>query len=189
MTEPAPRPDQEAVGHRVAGNPLERLLARFEGLARRMARRRGLAGDDVDEVLQDVRIRVWKARGTDENPDALGTSYLMRVVTTAVIDHIRKRQRSRTVTLSEVSETAMPDAMRVAADDGSEREAIAARLARALATLPDNRRLAVQLHLDGYARDDIAHLTGWTEAKVRNLLYRGLDDLRGALRDGGDADA
>ncbi len=155
-----------------------------------MAQRRGLKGDDVDEVLQDVRIRVWKARGTDENPDALGTSYLMRVVTTAVIDHIRRRQRSRTVTLSEVSENAaVPEAMRVAPDDGSDREAIAARLASALATLPDNRRLAVQLHLDGYTRDDIAQLTGWTEAKVRNLLYRGLDDLRGALRDGDHADA
>lgn len=181
MTEPAPRPDQEPVGHRVAGNPLERLLARFEGLARRMARRRGLEGDEVDEVLQDVRIRVWKARGTDENPDALGTSYLMRVVTTAVIDHIRTRQRSRTVTLSEMSDATVPDAMRVPPEDSSEREALAARLADALATIADNRRLAVQLHLDGYSRDDIAQLTGWTEAKVRNLLYRGLDDLRAAL--------
>lgn len=167
---------------RSGAGPLDRLFARFEGLARRMARQRGLAGDDVDDVLQDVRIRLWKARGGDENLDALGASYLMKVVTTAVIDHRRRRQRERTVTLVDTTESeAVPAALHVAPDDGSDREAAAHRLAQALAILPENRRLAVQLHLDGYTRDDIGRLTGWSEAKVRNLLYRGLDDLRAAF--------
>ena len=29
---------------------------------------------------------------------------------------------------------------------------------------------------------EIAELLAWSEAKVRNLVYRGLDDLRDALR-------
>ena len=38
--------------------------------------------------------------------------------------------------------------------------------------------MVVRLHLAGYHRDEIARLLNWTEAKTRNLLYRGLADLR-----------
>jgi RNA polymerase sigma-70 factor (ECF subfamily) len=37
------------------------------------------------------------------------------------------------------------------------------------------------MHLAGYERHEIAELLGWTEAKTRNLLYRGLADLRQVL--------
>jgi RNA polymerase sigma-70 factor (ECF subfamily) len=37
------------------------------------------------------------------------------------------------------------------------------------------------MHLAGYPRQEIADLLGWSEAKTRNLLYRGLDDLRSRL--------
>jgi RNA polymerase sigma-70 factor (ECF subfamily) len=37
------------------------------------------------------------------------------------------------------------------------------------------------MHLAGYPREEIARLMGWTEAKTRNLLYRGLADLRERL--------
>jgi RNA polymerase sigma-70 factor (ECF subfamily) len=37
------------------------------------------------------------------------------------------------------------------------------------------------MHLAGYAREEIAQLLGWSEAKTRNLLYRGLADLRERL--------
>jgi RNA polymerase sigma-70 factor (ECF subfamily) len=37
------------------------------------------------------------------------------------------------------------------------------------------------MYLAGYTREDIAELMGWSEAKTRNLVYRGLDDLRRAL--------
>jgi RNA polymerase sigma-70 factor (ECF subfamily) len=37
------------------------------------------------------------------------------------------------------------------------------------------------MHLSGYDRDDIARALGWSEGKTRNLLYRGLDDVRRRL--------
>lgn len=37
------------------------------------------------------------------------------------------------------------------------------------------------MYLAGYGREEIADLMGWTEAKTRNLLYRGLGDLRERL--------
>ena len=41
------------------------------------------------------------------------------------------------------------------------------------------------MYLAGYDREEIAELFGWTEAKTRNLLYRGLADLRARLADAG----
>jgi len=43
------------------------------------------------------------------------------------------------------------------------------------------RRAAVRLYLDGYRREEIAELLHWSDARTRNLLYRGLADLRTVL--------
>jgi RNA polymerase sigma-70 factor (ECF subfamily) len=43
----------------------------------------------------------------------------------------------------------------------------------------------VRMHLAGYERHEIADLLGWTEPKTRNLLYRGLSDLRQILESWG----
>jgi RNA polymerase sigma-70 factor (ECF subfamily) len=37
------------------------------------------------------------------------------------------------------------------------------------------------MHPAGYPREEIASLMEWTEAKTRNLLYRGLADVRARL--------
>jgi DNA-directed RNA polymerase specialized sigma24 family protein len=41
------------------------------------------------------------------------------------------------------------------------------------------------MYLAGFERDEIADLLGWSEAKTRNLLYRGLADLRESLQSWG----
>ena len=49
---------------------------------------------------------------------------------------------------------------------------------RAMEDLHVTRRAVVRMYLAGYEREEIAALMGWSEAKTRNLLYRGLSDLR-----------
>ena len=66
-------------------------------------------------------------------------------------------------------------------DQAFDESELAERLMRAVDELPAARQAVVRLHLQGYHRDEIAGLLGWTEAKTRNLLYRGLDDLRALL--------
>ena len=58
---------------------------------------------------------------------------------------------------------------------------LATALDRALSDLVSSRRGVVRMHLAGYPREEIADLMGWSEAKTRNLLYRGLEDLRQRL--------
>lgn len=186
---PAPlaaQAEKESESAAQVGSAVERLLGRFESMARRIARARGLQASDIDEVLQDVRIRLWRSQQSSEKIETLGASYLMRVVSSAVIDHLRNQRRRRTTSLEAVApDGEVPGAFQVPVHDFSEREALATRLGIALEQLHPNRRVVVQLHLEGYERHEIGRMTGWTEGKVRNLLYRGLDDLRSLLNQEG----
>jgi len=56
---------------------------------------------------------------------------------------------------------------------------------RAIDTLPAARQAAVRLHLAGYARMEIADLMHWSEGRTRNLLSRGLAELRERLAEQG----
>jgi DNA-directed RNA polymerase specialized sigma24 family protein len=62
-------------------------------------------------------------------------------------------------------------------------------LGNSMARLPENRRRAVVLHLRGYRTEEIAQRAGWSNAKARNLVYRGLSDLRQRLSAAGFATA
>ena len=67
----------------------------------------------------------------------------------------------------------------------AERRQLLEKVEAALAKLVENRRLAVEFYLQGMTSLEIADLMDWTEAKARNLIYRGLEDLRKYLRDAG----
>jgi RNA polymerase sigma factor (sigma-70 family) len=163
---------------------LERVLLRYGAMVRQSARARGLSEADVDEVLQDVRVRLWRSGSDTEKLDALNTSYIQRVAMSAAIDLLRRRRARREESLDAAHEPVeTPVVLQVASPDRSDDEALAYRLEMGLAQLARNRRLCVQLHLEGYSRDEIAAMIGWSEPKVRNLLYRGLDELRGLLRE------
>lgn len=165
--------------------PLEALIARFAEMMRRVGARYGLSGADADELVQEVRISLWRARGTPEALAELNASYVYRAASTAALMILRRRR-------SGVRAERLDTATSVAAVDprpgpaaAIETSEFTERLERALATLADPRQLAVRLHLVGYGLADIAALASWSEAKARNLVYRGLADLRRELaRDG-----
>lgn len=168
-------------------SPLDAALTSFTEMVRRVAWRHRLSDADVDEVMQEVRIRIWKASGgadgASEQVFQSPTSYVYRTAVSAALDLIR-RQRSerarRTVSLEEEGVAPVLHAAPMA-QENLEAAELAAQAARAIEAIPESRRPAVRMYLAGYSREDIADLMGWTEAKTRNLLYRGLDDLRRRL--------
>lgn len=158
-------------------------MQRFGALLRRTARLRGLAEADVDELLQDVRVRLWRTQASDETLDTLNASYLKKVALSAAVDMLRRQHARREDSLQALSAAdETPAVLQAAPNDTIERSELARRFELALSTLASNRRVVVQLHLEGYQRQEIASLTGWTEGKVRNLLYRGMEELRISLR-------
>jgi RNA polymerase sigma factor (sigma-70 family) len=164
---------------------IEAAVERWGGLIRRAALRHGLAGADIEEVVQDIRIRLWRAlqRPSEKNP-ADSASYVYRAAMSAALDLLRRRRSGplgKPVALEVVSETLQARGSEPADDEAAQ----VAALGRALDGLLTERRIAVRLHLEGKSRGEMAALTGWSEAKTRNLLYRGLADLKGILSGGG----
>ncbi len=158
---------------------LESALARFGAMVRHVGFRHRLTGADLDEMLQDVRIRIWRSLQSGEKIATVSPSYLYRAATTAALDLIRRRRPPRVRSLEEVPVTSM--ALPAMKADPAASLAETEEIAHAVSFLGDGRRQVVRMYLAGYSREEIAALLGWTEAKTRNLLYRGLGDLRQRL--------
>lgn len=163
---------------------IEQVLVRFRQVALKAGAAHGLAASEIDEVLQDVRIRLWHARATSGalKLETLAASYIYRAAASAALDLLRRRRARR----EHLTEALEPDERARGAAFAPADQAVIGRetldgVAAALAELQPNRRVAVRLHLMGYGRDEIAALLHWSEAKTRNLLYRGLEDLRNLL--------
>jgi RNA polymerase sigma factor (sigma-70 family) len=169
----------EEEAKRDVSSAIEEHIRRFADLLEYARRRHGLAPQDLDDLVQEVRIRLWRAQGTGEKISVLSSSYIYRTAMSAAVDLIRgHRHERRGVPLTENNPTQVDltvDPPRPEAMD--EVRAIG----RALETLSRSRAVAVRMHLAGYSRKEIEGFLGWTEAKTRNLIYRGLADLRAKL--------
>jgi RNA polymerase sigma factor (sigma-70 family) len=165
------------------GNPVElspqldQLVSGYGAMVQAIGRRRGLDEADLDEVMQDVRIRLWKALGSSERIGRVNTSYVYQAAMSAVCDLIRRRRGDRTESIEDRPETPIVDSL-PGPDVGYERRELAQEIGRALDQLGADQRPVVRMYLAGYPQGEIQALLGWTEAKTRNVLYRGLTQLR-----------
>jgi RNA polymerase sigma factor (sigma-70 family) len=129
---------------------------------------------------------MWKSLGTAELIRRAKASYIYRAAISASIDIIRRRRARRFEATSlddGIADIASDPKRR--ADASVEGDELAATVHRAIGLLAESRRAVVRMHLAGYERSEIADLLGWTEPKTRNLLYRGLADLRQILESWG----
>src|SRR3989442_4205482 len=78
---------------------LEALLARFTSLLREGGWRRGVPEQDLDELLQDIRIRLWRALETGEKISTVTASYIYRTAPSAAVDLLRRRRPWRETSL------------------------------------------------------------------------------------------
>jgi len=158
---------------------LERVVRRFEHRVRVIGHRYRLSPAELDELFQEVRIRLWKALEDPDRIEATPASYIYRTATSAAVDLIRRRRvgRNQVPLDPEVHGTPAP-----APGDGRTKDETAEELARSLQSLDDRRRPVVRMYLAGYDHREIAALLGWSHGATRNLLYRGLADLKADLR-------
>lgn len=166
---------------------IEAVLTRFAAMVRRVGLRHGLSETDVDEVFQEVRIRLWHARASpdsaSEQISTVGSSYVYRTAVSAALDVIRRHRRARESSLEDSGDHSGeqyddPESTLASSE-------LARQVAQAIETIVPSRRPVVRMYLLGYSREEIADLLGWSEAKTRNLLYRGLADLRARLTEMG----
>jgi RNA polymerase sigma factor (sigma-70 family) len=144
-------------------------------------------GLDFDDLMQEARLRLWRAVSSERDIRDL-PSYLYRIAATVTIDAVRsvKARREEQMIIESGGELKcerlQPMEAQASPETAADRQQLIAILRATLARLPENRRRAVGLHLQGFTTAEIGQLMQWSEAKARNLVYRGLDDLRSQLR-------
>jgi len=139
------------------------------------ARRRLRCDSDADDVVQNALVRAWS--GFNALRDyASARAWLYQVVRSAIADHARTAARRQSL----VSITSLDDAHAVLLDD--EPTALEAAIARAsaeqvqkaLASLPTEFAVAVQLHdMDGLLYREIADLLDIPVGTVMSRISRG----------------
>jgi RNA polymerase sigma-70 factor (ECF subfamily) len=138
--------------------------------------------DRRDDLVQVALMRVAELQRKSETERQLSSFYLRRVAHSALVDEIRRLRRRGEVPIEDdegeerpiVSETANPE-------DRAHGREIATGIRDCLTRLVPPRRRAVVLHLQGHNVPETADLLGWNEKRARNLVYRGLADLRRCL--------
>ncbi len=166
-------------------NRLQQLLRDYGRKVRLLIDKHGLAqyGIDPADIEQEVRIRLWKALERDRNA-AFHTSYIQRTVLSTVVDAIRAASSRHADPLPE--EHSEGGFELVESSAGPERTAGSTQdfgaIAACMAELPERRRQAVALHLQGFSFREIGGFFGVSEEAARKLLDRGMETLRERLK-------
>ena len=149
-------------------------------------------GLQFDDIEQEARLRLWRAL-QDERKVTNYASYLYRIAATATIDAMRRVQARHEEQLEILVEQRtdegemmlLPAPVKDSPERLAESREAVDRVMSAVAKLPDAQRRAVGMYLQGMTSQDVADLMGWSEPKARNLIYRGLKELRKSLREEG----
>jgi RNA polymerase sigma-70 factor, ECF subfamily len=143
-----------------------------------------------EDLVQDVLLKAW-ASGLDFSgrSDGERLTFLRKTCNSVMIDTIRRYDRSkRKVVLDQAlddSSARLEEWLAAVQSSPSQRASNheqLLRLAQALAELPENQRLAVELrHLKRRSLADTAELMGISPQAAAGLLRRGLGKLRDRL--------
>jgi RNA polymerase sigma-70 factor, ECF subfamily len=159
-----PDPDAFIAMIRQYDRPLRSLVFRLMG-----------GRDAMDDVLQDVYLRAYRALPTFRG-DATAGTWLYRIAYNVCIDELRRRQRRPGIGLDEVAEEPDP------AIDPSDLAALRGDVAEALAQLPVDQRAAVLL-VDAHGFDYVraGEILGVPSGTVGSRVSRARVTLRLAL--------
>ncbi|HFC30746.1 MAG TPA: RNA polymerase sigma factor [Oceanospirillales bacterium] len=144
-------------------------------------------GVTADDVEQEVSIRLLKTIENDREIDNI-SSYIYRITANVIIDLARKNQRH-------TNETTMPDekdeedyrpdliSEDLKPDQQLANESLMVRVLAVIEELPEARRIAVKLRLQGFSIKEMSEMTGWSFYKAENLSKRAMAALKSKLKD------
>lgn len=149
----------------------EQLLDIYEAPLLRLAVRMLRDRSEVEDVVQDTFLAVWRRVDTLEDTQRFKT-WIYRLASNACIDVVRRRERQRT------KSTDPADFVDVASrapsrEETAERGAAVRHLENVLTELPAEQRLAWLLYeVHGQSYAEIAQVMDSTEGSVRGRIHR-----------------
>ena len=149
-------------------DPFDELLHRYRGLLFTLCSRFKHRGLEVDDLIQEASIALWRNR---EKLFSLGSvqqaALTWKIARNAVIDALRR-----------VEETdVLPEGHDIADDDRS----LLHELREQIGRLEEPDRSIVRMQLEGYSYEEIGNQLEMTEKNVSVRLVRAKEKLRKAM--------
>jgi RNA polymerase sigma-70 factor (ECF subfamily) len=151
----------------------------LEARLRPFVARRISAESEVDDVLQDVFLRLQRSLSTLRDEQRFGP-WVYQVARSAIAEHRRSRAR-HPLAAGEAPDVAEPEP---GGDDGAVAREVSTYLAPFIALLPTPYREALTLtELEGVTQKIAAEMMGVSLSGMKSRVQRGREKLRGLLED------
>src|SRR6187200_2031039 len=158
----------------------EQLIGKHQTLVAGTVARMLGSSSDVEDIAQQVFIRVWKNARRYE-PRAKFTTWLLKITRNLVFNELRRRSRHPAVPLqSEADEEERPlkDEHAASPDDSLLEQELREAVDAAIAQLPETQRMAVILRrYEELSYEEIAEVLEQSVPAVKSLLFRARTEL------------
>lgn len=164
----------------------EELVGRHQALVLGTVARMLGSNSDVEDIAQQVFVRVWRSASRYQ-PRAKFTTWLLKITRNLVFNEMRRTKRHMHVPVQPE-----PDAVEIPLKDETTAEPDAALLERelqeaiekAIVDLPETQRMAVVLRrYEELSYEDIAEVLNLSVPAVKSVLFRARTELRAKLSD------
>lgn len=179
--------DAELMLRTARGNTeaFQQLVERHQALVLGTVARMLGYNSDIEDVAQQVFIRVWRS-ASRYTPTAKFTTWLLTITRNLVFNESRRRKRHPAVALDapEAGETlSLPDPSRSIPDEALLERELEAAIDQAILSLPEKQRLAVVLRrFENKSYEEIADVLNLSVPAVKSVLFRARSELRALLR-------
>jgi RNA polymerase sigma-70 factor, ECF subfamily len=159
----------------------EKLVERHQRLVVGTAARMLGSNSDVEDIAQQVFVRVWKS-AKRYVPRAKFTTWLLKITRNLVFNELRRRSRHAQFPLQtepEDEERPVRDEHAMAPDASLLEQELQQAIETAITQLPESQRLAVVLRrYDDLSYEEIAEVLDQSVPAVKSLLFRARSELR-----------
>ena len=163
----------------------EQLVERHQALVGGTVARMLASNSDVEDIAQQVFVRVWKS-ASRYVPQAKFTTWLLKITRNLVFNELRRRKRHATSPLQlepDAEELPLKDEHGATPDASLLEKELQEAIESAIGQLPETQRMAVVLRrYEELSYEEIAEVLEQSVPAVKSLLFRARTELRERLR-------
>jgi RNA polymerase sigma-70 factor (ECF subfamily) len=162
----------------------EQLIERHQSLVVGTVARMLGSNSDVEDIAQQVFIRVWKS-APRYVPRAKFTTWLLKITRNLVFNELRRSRRRAYAPLQsepKAEEMQLKDESNQSPDTSLLETELQEAIDKAISELPETQRMAVVLRrYEEFSYEQIADILGLSVPAVKSVLFRARTELRARL--------
>src|SRR5213080_5188399 len=162
----------------------EKLVERHQALVAGTVARMLSSNSDVEDIAQQVFVRVWKSAGRYV-PRAKFTTWLLKITRNLVFNEMRRSKRHALVPLQTdpgAEEFPLKDEKNPPPDASLLESELQQAIEEAIMQLPESQRMALMLRrYEQLSYEEIAEILDLSVPAVKSVLFRARTELRSRL--------